>query len=467
MACTNTENACPATATAAGLPSLPSELLLEICYFVRGRHVSSSPEIPAPSELWARRHAVASEQAGELQCMQDSQARLLDLCALSRTCRALRAVAQSVLYASVSVAPGRDDDDDDDDGAKASARFSFLVRTLARRPDLGHGVMHVEALCSAAAVNDDNAARLHDLFRAVPNVATAHLFLSPQRSMVPAKPGPDIAASLSRMRLEQAKLPASLHTLQLSGAKYEGVLDLDCAIIKLGCLSALRVLELCSCSVVVPASVPRKAPPSPILFHDLSTLHLSHVTMSLVSIENLLRAVGPNLVRVAISVPDESIAERGIYRHRGMVNTIRTAVYDCFRALLPWAHSLRSFAYTVQGHCPKPYFMPILAELAEFAVLESLWLESAYFPFGESHDALTAVLPPMLKSLRLSGKRNHAAAFNELRVCIAAGGFPTLRHLVMDDQGYDPGCDADLALADSLCMLRAVGVDVSVLPLSP
>ena len=109
--------------------------------------------------------------------------------------------------------------------------------------------------------------------------------------------------------------------------------------------------------------------------------------------------------------------------------------------------------------------MQPLSEMTSFIALDSLWLESEYFPMFEDHDTLLTALPQALKELRLSGVGHHAAALRRLHASMTAGRFSRLKYMAIDDQGYESGSKAERGLDSSLCMLRAVGVNVSVLPI--
>lgn len=426
--------------TAPSLSSLPVELLLEISSFLRERRDWVTPE------PWGRILTKATGDEEESPWVRDRRVGLSDLAALCRTCRRLQAVVQPLLHASVSVATGYERDD------KPCMRFSRVVHTLTSRPALGQSTTHVDAPCPAASLN--RIRLLSQLLEAVPNLATAHF------SLPRAETSRTWAVTTATQTL---RLPASLHTLRLSNPDGEGQLDLTAAE-----WPALRVLDLRGCSLVVRAVLPAVLP-RPALLRNLTTLRFTQMKMDLPSFENLVEAVGPGLAHVSIRAPAIEEDELGDEMDFILSNNLMTALplSGVLQALLPWAQTLRSFDYTVDEHLPPSFGWPILAALPSFVVLESLWVESVYFPFYEDASVLATMLPPNLAALRLSGFVDHAPALRQLQAAIAEGKFPRLKHLVLDEQGFGSSYQLDPVLGAVLDMLRAVGVHVSVLPVRP
>ena len=434
------------------LEALPPEIILQICFLIWKPQRHHQKRTPCPAEL---------ETAPEkLQTGQDTVAGQPDLAALGLTCRRMLSIVQPQLYAN-PVIIGMDIDGTGDADRRARGRFQCFCNTLQKYPHLAEAVASIEVAASAVVGNN---AVLEQMFPpTVPNLESVCLWLP--GTVVGNHATPHVAAGLG----QTSRLP--VHTLQLRGQDASADLELGSDLFQGGWLSKVQTLDLRALAHVewTSARQQRQQPPlSQDLFANLTTFRLWHNTMNMSSFETLLGAVGPCLSSVSICVPEISDGDRKtqIMSGRGGNSVYALPAHGVVRALLPWAHTLRSLTHTVAGHCPFMEPNRALSDLTSFVALDSLWLESEYFSALSNRTALTDALPPGLSTLRLSGLGYHAEPLEHLCNAIAEGKYPALASVAIDEQGFDPGSEADGHLTRSLSLLRTAGVDVTVLPLS-
>lgn len=433
------------------LEALPPELILQICFFIWKPQRLGEKRTPCAAEI---------ETAPEkLQSSQDTLARQSDLAALGLTCRRMLSIIQPQLYAN-PVIIGMDIDGTGDVDRRVRGRFECFCNTIQKHPHLAEAVASIEVAASAVVGNDAVLEQFPP--PTVPNIESVCLWLP--STVVGNHATPHVAEGLG----QTSRLP--FHTLQLRGQDASAYLELGSDLFQGGWLSKVQTLDLRALARVEWTSArqqPQQPPLSQDLFANLTTLRLWHNTMDISSFETLLGAVGPCLSSVSICVPEISDGDykTQIMSGRGGDSVYALSVHSVVRALLPWAHTLRSLTHTVAGHCPFIELDRVLSDLTSFVALESLWLESEYFSALSNKAALTDTLPPGLFTLRLSGLGYHAEPLEHLRDAIAEGKFPALASVAIDEQGFDPGSEADGNLTRSLSLLRTAGVDVTVLPL--
>lgn len=414
------------------LPTLPAELLLEICHWLCW-HCRTKTAAPLQCQHYSREVDAQSARVVAIW------ARTADLAALSSTCRRLRAVAQPVLHHNPWTAPHC---------------MKTLQRTLSARPDLAGAV---EQLDTWLKYDDAGLSRLLCL---APHLDVIYMHM-PSRPSDSSEPFPPCTAAAS-----SAAPPASLRTLAMRSIGFSaGILYFATPLFAHGHLANLRVLCLCGCVNVLPHDAP------PLLDH-LTELLLSGASMSMASFGHLLRHVGPHLSRVAIHCPYYPETSEDGDNYADIIDFFgphRLAPDAVLRALLPWKQTLRDFSFVFYNESQRVLPRLSLAVLPEFAALESLGLNASILLLSSARpsqrdmlaDALHQ-LPPELRALSLWGRRCQTLFLELLQEAVTAGRLSRLHHLTIDNQWYQAGSYTAFELDYALHALQEAGVQTTV-----
>lgn len=211
-------------------------------------------------------------------------------------------------------------------------------------------------------------------------------------------------------------------------------------------------------------SLGRKTLADPAPLYNLSELILLNTAMTAGSLQNLLGAVGPGLVKVNIrrrpGTPPSPTETNGPVGFGEAVSLLR-----------PWHRTLRELSFSIDGLVllRSGNRLRDVRLLREFTVLEILRAQTDFFDFygheGPPGDALRSNLPPSVRELTLFGFSDLYPALRALWEAFEAGQFVCLSRIRIDDQGfeeYEPEGEAAQQLRAVAASFRSGGLDFVV-----